>query len=932
MTSSISSTGPYRDAEPSAKVIYLLTALDAHSAKDANGLRTQPPPAPNAARPKSVAKQFTGGEKSRDYGMATYWSLCQSAPIATPQDLANLLHELTPNPSMIIVMGGPTDAGLAYQHAMPRTHTSDTRHVGGLTIAPTLADRHIRWLALDVDNWSLPRAEMTALERAADLVERIRARASWLTGAAAVVQMSASYGFAPGLHKAHCFVLLEEPRTIAEIKARLDQDGFFDGDEQFDRSIYTPSQPLYASAPECFGCDDPLPDGRVFVIPGRERVLMPLPDPESDDCGRRRTAPPTTNAPKVKQHRPDTKELSSLSKRLARSPDAHQAAAGVALTHMVAKRDYAHEGNHRAVELSVSMHLLLAFGVHFDSDWFCDSFLVPAWISAGFTDIVERKKPEWIRMCAQAREKKHATTASVVKLSPERMRETVLSHRGTFYVAESESLSTAFFTYDGPYTASQLREQIRDNLSTVPGAAVEQVNERGKATPTSLDRLKLDLCTNVDAVHLWGYPGRNAYDRSRSELNVQTYVANFFEPSHSPIADEFLHAWGGAQYESLATYLTLLSDLRRPLIALAAVGEPGAYKSWFMSRLARHWGDPLASNPTIATRFFQRFNDAILRSPLVLHNERVISGPEGRPDPRALRDAISESEHSVEGKFVTPLVLHACLRHVVTANHEDIVLEGFGGGASDAEARATRERCLIIHVDVGAMDAWRQRWRGTPEFEQFHESEAWRTQLQTDAVLGMPNLLMRHIAAVRTYQLPQIIEREGAGGFERFGVPSSTSIADVKRSKYQDRLLSNIVTVAVKSSLGRLEGSPFIGSPAAAAIQIKNGVLQLRATAVTRAWQDCPDVGDSRAPDSSTVGRILRRAGLTLPRENNRMWGVPVEVAELRQWFDAAGEHVDVTWEELRASILSRSQVDLGGDGPVTVPAEQNAWRCHDNR
>jgi hypothetical protein len=928
MTTSInSSTSPYTAAGPSANVIYLLTALDAHGPKDANGLRAQPPPAPGTARAMSVAKQFTAGAKSRDYGMATYWSLCQSERIATPQDLASLLHRLTPNPSMMMVMGRPTEAGLAHQHAMLRTHTSDTRYVGGLTIAPTLADRHIGWLALDVDNWSLPRADMTAWDRAVDLAERIRARAVWMRGAAVVVQMSASYGFASGIHKAHCFVLLEQPRTISEIKARLDQDGFFDGDEHFDKSIYTPSQPLYTSAPECFGCIDPLPGGRVFVVPGHDHVSMPVPEMRLDGDPSTRRPKVRLDVPRVKRLKPQEKELRSLSKRLARSNDEHQAAAGVALTHMLDRRDYAEQGNHRAAELSVSMHLLHGFGEHFDADWFCDSFLLPAWVSAGFTDIADRKKPEWIKMCAQAREKAQSRSNSTLNMSLDQARESVLSHSGTFYVADPETLSDATFAYQGPYTASQLREQIRDNLHGVPGAAVEQMKKGGDVIPTPLERLKLDLCTNADAVHLWGYPGRNAYDRSRRELNVQVYDANVFEPSHSPICDEFLHAWGGAQYESLATYLSLLPDLRRPLIALAAVGEASTYKSWFTSRLAQHWGDPLASNPTFATKFFQKFNDAILRSPIVWHNERVISGPDGRSDPRALRDAISESVHSVERKFVTPVVLHACLRHVVTANHEDIVLEGFGGGASDAEARATRERCLIVHVDAQAIAAWKQRWRGTAEFEQFHESEAWRAQLQADAVFSVPNLLLRHIAALRADHLPLVFAREQASGFERFGVPSSTSIADVKRSKYQDRLLSNIITVAVKSSLGPQDGAHFVVSAEGAALQVVDGVLQLRASAVTRAWKECAEVGDSRAPDAAHVGRLLRKAGLTLARPNNRMWGVPVDVAELRAWFAVAGEHVDVTWEQFRESLARRSGVDVGGDGPLVVaPANGVPW------
>lgn len=250
-----------------------------------------PLPPRSSVELRAVAKVYDRGRRVRGY-QATIWDAGPTPPIECIDDLAKVLQFLSIKTQVIIVFGQFTADGLLHAETMPRTHTGYTvfaEELGIAPIGPTLEDRDGLFLPLDVDSWILPSEDLSPEDRAEDLAARIRARTPYFADADMVITMSASYGFVNGVHKAHAFLLLDAGRTVAQIKERLRQDRFFDGKEVFDSSLYTPSQPLYASGPVLIDCADPLPNGRVFVCRGgRERVSLPL--PEAAKISTRRTA------------------------------------------------------------------------------------------------------------------------------------------------------------------------------------------------------------------------------------------------------------------------------------------------------------------------------------------------------------------------------------------------------------------------------------------------------------------------------------------------------------------------------------------------------------------------------------------------------------------------------------------------------------------
>ena len=225
------------------------------------------------ARGRRLAKLIKADGAIEGYDLVKTVDL-RSHAIADLSALARTLRKLSPRPDLAVVRGEPIDPVRC--QAVRRLVHAD-QETGD---AATLQEKARRWVALDLDGLQMPPGL-----HAADLAGCHAAAGSALpvafSGAACIVQASASHGLKPGL-RMRLWYWLSRPTSGAELKRWFK-------DYSADASIFRPAQVIYTAAPVFEdGRTDHLP-ARILEIGGREAVAVPSED---------KLAPPATRAPK----------------------------------------------------------------------------------------------------------------------------------------------------------------------------------------------------------------------------------------------------------------------------------------------------------------------------------------------------------------------------------------------------------------------------------------------------------------------------------------------------------------------------------------------------------------------------------------------------------------------------------------------------------
>lgn len=148
-------------------------------------------------------------------------------------------------------------------------------------------------------------------------------------------------------------------------------------------------------------------------------------------------------------------------------------------------------------------------------------------------------------------------------------------------------------------------------------------------------------------------------------------------------------------------WLSLATLLELPTCALVLLGEGGIGKTMIAHALARYFGVSVADYDDV---FKGRFNDALLRSPVVLLDEstEVDSRSSG------FRKLVANSAHAVEGKNKPTGTLRGCARFVISSNEPDPLRLG-REQLSQASEDSIGERILMVDCNPAATAWLRER-------------------------------------------------------------------------------------------------------------------------------------------------------------------------------------------------------------------------------
>lgn len=178
------------------------------------------------------------------------------------------------------------------------------------------------------------------------------------------------------------------------------------------------------------------------------------------------------------------------------------------------------------------------------------------------------------------------------------------------------------------------------------------------------------------------------------ELRIRCIGAPQVRPARHPDVLEWLSLLTGPQYDTVLDWLATMPQLDRPTAALLLIGDNTMGKSMIATGSARYFGASVTDYDDI---FKGRFNDALLRSPIVFLDE----GTQQESRSAGFRKLIANSNHAVEGKNRPSATLEGCPRLIVAANNPD-PLRLSREELSAADEDAIGERILMIRCSAAA--------------------------------------------------------------------------------------------------------------------------------------------------------------------------------------------------------------------------------------
>lgn len=160
-------------------------------------------------------------------------------------------------------------------------------------------------------------------------------------------------------------------------------------------------------------------------------------------------------------------------------------------------------------------------------------------------------------------------------------------------------------------------------------------------------------------------------------------------PTPSPVRHgdvlEWLHVLCGDRVDTVLDWMATCTDLSAPTAALVLIGSGSSGKSMLATGLAAYFGAETADYDDV---FKERFNDALLRSPVVYLDEHT----QTKAKSAGFRKLTANRTHAIEGKGKPSTTLHGCPRLMVTSNDPDPL------GLSREALSLASERAIGVRV------------------------------------------------------------------------------------------------------------------------------------------------------------------------------------------------------------------------------------------
>lgn len=162
---------------------------------------------------------------------------------------------------------------------------------------------------------------------------------------------------------------------------------------------------------------------------------------------------------------------------------------------------------------------------------------------------------------------------------------------------------------------------------------------------------------------------RTRFDQARATM-IEAPCPIVVGPKHHEEVDLWLRLLAGPKYEDkLRQWVAAFSRLGEPCAALYLEGEKGTGKSLLATGLSAAFG----REPTTLEQAFESFNEALMRCPIVLSDEKVPKDLQGRVQTDTMREFIQARSRPLKRKFKPDATLYGCTRLIIAANNKNLL-------------------------------------------------------------------------------------------------------------------------------------------------------------------------------------------------------------------------------------------------------------------
>lgn len=425
--------------------------------------------------------------------------------------------------------------------------------------------------------------------------------------------------------------------------------------------------------------------------------------------------------------------------------------------------------------------------------------------------------------------------------------------------------------YLGPYQAAELPERAEVVLAPADtdGVSCQELRAGRVARRKPSDLVAAHGRVLDSVVYSLSRQESAVVERDgRSVLYLAACPLRAVEGRHVPEVDAWLRLLGGSSADFLLDWIATITSLDEPAQALFLEGQPGAGKSLLAAGLARLWN---VAGPTSIDDALGRFNDRLLRCPLVFGDERIPC-ERGMPRVDDLKREISDRSRRLEAKYQKVADMEGAVRFLLAANNREMLLLGADLTSHDVEALVAR----LIHVQVG---------REAADYLVAIDRDTLARWVEGDEIAA-------HALWLRDNRQ---VERG------RFAVKSAPN--DGLRSLTTDSGLRAAICHWLVLWLTT-------ESPATTGfIRCRGGQLWVSARGLQLEWEKFPEVGTGRVPSLNRISEALVPLSRGREREKVGRSTTLFEVVDLGALCSWAERKGFATADEVRERVLEKSQV-----------------------
>jgi len=253
--------------------------------------------------------------------------------------------------------------------------------------------------------------------------------------------------------------------------------------------------------------------------------------------------------------------------------------------------------------------------------------------------------------------------------------------------------SSYFFvagSYRGPYTYHDAQNASLTNLSPATHINVWKMS-KGEIVLKSITELVAEHGSVAETVELDLRAQVSRFDKDKGVLVEAPCPLRVQDAIFHEDIDAWLGLMARDKKDELLKFLSKLTDLEKPCVALLLSGPKDTGKSLLAQGAARLW---TTMGPTTLEEAFSSFNEGLARCPLCFADEVLPKDFRGVTKNGELREHIQATSRPYKRKYLPSCQLIGATRTIIAANNKDILRTQENLSSNDIKAIVDR----YLHV------------------------------------------------------------------------------------------------------------------------------------------------------------------------------------------------------------------------------------------